>query len=65
MTICQTFLDDLWQTEDGARVLMYCLAFSAAKDRKTTIKAFSGMIDFQNINTMIFKYILVLILQTM
>lgn len=43
--ICQTFLEDLWQSEDGARVIMFCLAFSSAKDRKVMIKTFSDSID--------------------
>jgi hypothetical protein len=43
---CINFLENLWVTEDGARVVMFCVAFGANKDRKAVLKAFKGFFFF-------------------
>ena len=39
--VCLSLWEDLWQSDDGSRVLMYIIAISSAKDRKAFIKGFS------------------------
>ncbi len=39
LALCHGFLDNLWVSEDGARVVMLAVAFGSNKDRKTVLKA--------------------------